>query len=331
MFAVLMSLGFVGWGLSGLFDGADDDLDTDETSESDPEIVPEPEPEPTPDAGTEYLGTDTADRYEAGDEGETIDGGGGSDTLVGGAGDDEIEGGLRQDLIAGEDGDDLLRGGRDEDTLLGGDGNDTLGGGNWHDTLYGGAGEDLLEGGAGNDILVGGYNYQHADGSGFDPNVAVREAMSKLESEDPDLFENGTSEEIKTSKFFSDIDLDALEKPAGSDGADTLIGGEGRDVLVLNQGDTGWGGALDENDTSSDTFVLNASNLGDPVMIQDWEAAHDYIDLEYDADGPVLTANVEYDGDDALIKIDGTTLAIVRGAAGQLTIDDFEWVSVSYS
>jgi len=71
--------------------------------------------------------------------------------------------------------------------------------------------------------------------------------------------------------------------------------------------------------------------LGDPVMIQDWEAAHDYIDLEYDADGPVLTANIEYEGDDALIKIDGTTLAIVRGAAGQLTIDDFEWVSVTYS
>ena len=324
MFAVLMSLGFVGWGLSSLFDGADGD-DADDTTEPTPDTTPEP------DAGVEYFGTDTADRYEAGDEGETIDGGGGSDTLIGGAGDDEIEGGLRQDLIAGEGGDDLLKGGRDEDTLLGGDGNDTLEGGNWHDTLFGGAGEDLLEGGDGNDILVGGYNYQHADGSGFDPNVEFREALSKLESEDPDLFENGTSEEIETSKYFSDIDLDALEKPAGSDGADTLIGGEGRDVLVLNQGDTAWGGALDENDTSSDTFVLNASNLGDPVMIQDWEAAHDYIDLEYDADGPVLTANIEYEGDDALIKIDGTTLAIVRGAAGQLTINDFEWVSVTYS
>lgn len=319
MFGAFLVIGLAGWGIIELFDGSDDDASSED--------IPENE------SNTEdqvLTGTDQADRLEGGSGDDTISGKGGSDTLIGGDGDDSIAGGDRADLIEGGEGNDLLQGGRDTDLVLGNQGDDTLEGGNWDDTLIGGLGDDLLEGGSGDDLLLGGLEVQRGDGSGYDHTAETVEAFAKMAKEDPELYLNGTSEEKLDSSFFDHIDRDLIYIPAGHEGADTLIGGDGADELELHSGDVGWGGSQDANDTSADIFVLDSESTGEPATIEDWQPSLDQIKIDYDVEGSSPVVSVEDAGDDAYIKVGAETIAVVRDAAGELTAGNITLVPTRY-
>ncbi|PZW45705.1 hemolysin type calcium-binding protein [Humitalea rosea] len=80
----------------------------------------------------------------------------GNDEIIGADGDDALLGGAGDDSIVAGGGRDLADGGQGRDTLLGGAGRDALFGGDGEDSLDGGEDEDLLIGGAGADRLLGG-------------------------------------------------------------------------------------------------------------------------------------------------------------------------------
>ena len=150
-------------------------------------------------------------------------------------------------VLKGGGGDDTLSGGDGNDTLYGGNGfgtgsgNDTLKGGGGADTLYGEDGNDTLKGGGGADYLDGGTGVNTADYGGSAAGVYVN-------------LLNGTG-------FDGDAQGDTLvniqnvsgtqygDTLIGSSQANTLLGGDGDDVIYAEgavitstaaTGPTGW-------------------------------------------------------------------------------------------
>jgi Ca2+-binding RTX toxin-like protein len=123
------------------------------------------------------LGSDVANRIEAGAGDDNVSAaegddvvlaGAGTDTVAGGGGDDRIEGGTDADTLYGEGGNDSVDGGSGNDLVLGGIGNDTVDGGAGDDILVGEKGDDILRGGDGDDGLVGGSGVDSFDGGAND-------------------------------------------------------------------------------------------------------------------------------------------------------------------
>lgn len=136
------------------------------------------------------------------------------DQIRGQTGDDAIRGGNGNDFLTGDRGADRLRGNAGEDGLIGGPGDDVLFGGSGKDALDGSTGDDRVVGGAGNDLIKGGRgNDRLLGGPGNDQLVG-----------------NGGR--------------DQLVGGAGNDqlydtiGSNNYIGGGGRDVFVLAEGDS---------------------------------------------------------------------------------------------
>jgi Ca2+-binding RTX toxin-like protein len=193
---------------------------------------------------------DGNDKAYGGAGSEWFSGGGGDDTIDGGAGSDTVDyfgvgAGVdinlsvttRQNVGAGQGYDTLINienviGGTHNDTLIGSSGDNRLEGGDGHDMLEGGAGSDTLIGGAGNDTAR------------FAGSVNVRVDLSKQDLQ-----------EISTNHGW-DI-LIGIEKVETGNGADTLIGNEGNNVLSSGSGnDTLTGGKGNdtlEGDTGSNT------------------------------------------------------------------------------
>ena len=203
-------------------------------------------------------GTNTVYGYSKslGDSGETEDralntmaradgddvilGGSGVDHLYGQRGDNLLMGGLGDDLVHGGTGDDILTGGVFDiidrsgqqiaaEQLIGGfgtaltvqlaevdDGADTLLTGRGNNLALGGAGSDQVTGGASASLLIGDFAQV-------------------------DVTSSGAIERMRAAAVDSDLQ-----------GADTLVGGMGRDILV------GGGSADGQADTLSD---LHGSNL----------------------------------------------------------------------
>jgi len=180
----------------------------------------------------------------------------GDDTLRGGEGNDTIYGGPGDDLIYGGDGDDSLLGGRGDDTLIGGAGNDVLRGGPGNDLLRGGAGDDTLFGGSGENTLLGGagddvfiIGDDHEGGGLIDGGPGtdtldtrnVTQAVVLAQRADgsialrvggfgaPETRVEGI-EQIRLGPGANSVDL------TDPDGALTIEGGEGRDVISLGGG-----------------------------------------------------------------------------------------------
>ncbi|WP_424943498.1 calcium-binding protein [Aliiroseovarius crassostreae] len=307
MFGAFLAIGLAGWGLVELFDGSD------EADEKEGQVL---------------TGTDQADRLEGDSGDDTISGKGGSDTLIGGEGDDSIEGGDRQDILFGGEGDDTLSGGRGADILAGNEGNDTLEGGNWDDMLFGGAGEDLLEGGSGDDVLVGGFLDQEPDGDATDMTPELWDALkSDLTSGTLDLSSalGGSADTVAES-----INVKGAEVPSGTDGADTLIGGEGNDTIALKSGDIAWGDG-DGVKSGQDTFVLDARFAGDQAVIQDFVKGEDQIIVEYDKNGSAPTLTVEKEGAGYKVLVDGQAVAMLNNPqGGEVKAEDVTLVGAKF-
>jgi Ca2+-binding RTX toxin-like protein len=160
-------------------------------------------------------------------------------TLIHGTnGQDTISGTAGDDIIVGFDGDDTLRGLAGADILLGDVGNDQLQGGDGDDLLSGHLGANTLNGGAGADTA----DYRFASGG----------AIVNL----------GAGTATNTGATFNDT-LSAIENVVGGDGADTLTGDGGDNVLTGGYGAdaiNGGGG----NDTASyvDSAEAVTINLG---------------------------------------------------------------------
>lgn len=236
------------------------------------------------------------DQVEAGSGDDLVAGQGGNDTLSGGAGRDALHGGAGDDQLSGDEGDDTLIGDEGDDLLWGGSGNDDLAGGPGHDTLWGGPGDDSLTGGEGDDMLLGEDGDDRLMGGAGD-----------------DLLIGGRGSDEIDGGLGNDT-LWGSAPGEGDDGAvDFLNGGEGDDVLMLNPGDYGHGGA------GADFFVL--SHFGpasDPAHIMDFEIGRDELAVLYDRSlhpDPVLDVQPDPDGN-AVVTLDGANIAILHGAAG---------------
>lgn len=225
------------------------------------------------------------DFVRGGNGDDTLDGGRGSDVLGGNAGDDTLIGGAWHDVLDGGTGKDDADGGSGDDLIFGREDADTLFGGEGADVLVGNEGSDELTGGKGSDILVGG------DFLNREP--YLREWNSYFASSDPSAFDSPIYPQIKDD-----------------DRQDTLVGGEGQDILFLGSSDIATGG------DDQDVFMLSANELDDfeTAEITDYSADQDVIAVTYSS-GAAPNVEVEHDEDDAIINVNGIEAIRVTGAA----------------
>ena len=200
--------------------------------------------------------------------------------------DDEVYGGNGSDIIFGDDGadgasasggNDIIEGGADNDFIDGDAGDDRITGGSGEDIIYGGQGNDTLDGGAGNDIVFGddgwtGYASKNPLGNGL-------------------LVDNGGDSQTLTfgntiNAFIGNFEIYAEALSNTSGGADTIIAGNGSDIVDGQSGDDSYivnmmgggnraytnvmdSGKNDASDSltingtvNADEFLIRASDLG---------------------------------------------------------------------
>ncbi|CCQ09965.1 Alkaline phosphatase [Pseudoalteromonas luteoviolacea B = ATCC 29581] len=146
---------------------------------------------------------------------QTVEGGSGNDSISTGIKDDYLLGGPGNDTIFGNNGHDVIQGNDGDDELNGGNGNDTLSGGDGHDYLYGAKNNDNLSGDAGGDLIMGG------------------QGKDVLYGDDGNDYLGGGC----TLKNGNGAIIFSVSGCSGSDGNDTLYGGNGDDVLSGDSGD----------------------------------------------------------------------------------------------
>jgi Ca2+-binding RTX toxin-like protein len=155
----------------------------------------------------------------------------------------QVEGSAFDDRLTGGSLQDNLSGGAGNDTLYGGSGDDTLNGGDGNDDLFGDDGNDLLDGGAGYDRTLVDFR-----GASSGVNFAMSDNATAVTPTGTKTFLNIEGADI----YGTDYD-DVLS--ANPNGAGTIFGGAGNDILTGGNGsnnflrgevgnDTLYGGAL---------------------------------------------------------------------------------------
>lgn len=245
-----------------------------------------------------------------------VDGAGGDDTIVlgnaatyafGGDGDDQLAattgtaalfGGAGVDVLSGGPMPAFMDGGAGDDTLLGGTDDDMMFGGSHDDAGADTSDDDWIDGGAGNDRIAGGYGADTLFGGSGDD---IIDHHGRVE------------EEV------------AWERHAfgwHTDGApDSLDGGAGDDLLIMDRHDTATGGE------GLDTFWIyhDAGEGIGAAEVMDFEPGLDFlrVSLNPDLDHGDLTVTVapSPDGLDAQVSVDGQIVAILRGAVDATASD----------
>ncbi|MBL6454757.1 hypothetical protein JMJ55_05440 [Belnapia sp. T6] len=293
------------------------------------------------DGADSLAGSGGADRLDGGAGADALDGGAGEDTLVSAGWDSLLDGGEGADLAildrgfsgtgqlldapAGRLGDGTattlllgierlsVLGGAGADTLLGGEGADTLAGGGGADSLDGGGGADALDGGAGDDTLVSaGWDAVLDGGAGLDLGILDRSA--------------GTATLLLTATSLSDGSattlLRGLERLSvtGGLGDDTLLGGDGADMLRGGAGE-------DRLDGGAGANLLDGGAGDDTLASAGWDAVLDggagfdlgLLDRSTGTASLVLTATSLSDGS-ATTLLRGLERVSVTGGAGADTL-----------
>ncbi len=239
-------------------------------------------------------GADGDDSLTGGDAASFLFGGAGDDVLTAGEGAAAMFGGAGADALDGTiGGPGFIDGGTGDDTLTGGIGDDTLeggehaGGAGGNDLIAGGGGDDLIRGGFGSDTLQGG------DGDDVIDHLGHAEEREIAENHEFDWHLDGE--------------------------ADVLTGGAGDDTLIMDGADVAEGG------DGADLFWVY-SDASEVAEILDFRVGEDFLRLSLDPQTmPLGEAAVEVvpsaDGADALVSVDGTLIAILRGAAGATASD----------
>ncbi|SMP52273.1 calcium-binding protein [Fibrobacter sp. UWB10] len=204
-----------------------------------------------------------------------------TDYIYGGNGSDIIFGDDGADGASASGGNDVIEGGADNDFIDGDAGDDRITGGSGEDVIYGGQGNDILDGGAGNDIVFGddGINGFATDQKGTSDLFAYQEDSEARKNQ-------GLVFGDTINSFVNNFGIKADAKSNTSGGADTIIAGNGSDIVDGQSGDDSYivnmmGGGnraytnvMDsgENDASdsltingtvnADEFLIRASDLG---------------------------------------------------------------------
>lgn len=217
------------------------------------------------------------------EEDEAPDGSEGGDRYDGTGGDDRFTGRGGNDLITGYGGDDTLSGGADDDWILGQRGDDNLTGGPGNDVIIGGSGQDIIRGGSGDDFV---------------------EAAQIVD--EPSLISS-----IDGAQGFGDLAFSYALPGAGPDGADRIELGPGDDTAVIGGLDIVTGGPGADEFATGDWIAPGA-----PAVITDFQQAEDVLTFAHDGSGPEPAIEVEHDPDtgDAIVRIDGRALAILKDA-----------------
>ncbi|WP_298290486.1 peroxidase family protein [Novosphingobium sp.] len=178
-------------------------------------------------------GTDNAEKINGMGGNDTIWGDGGNDTIEGGNGNDFLHGGAGNDILADTQGDDLMWGDDGNDLVNGGSGIDQVFGGGGNDTLYGGQGADIVDGDDGDDFIYG------------DSGVIANGSMDT--NGDSDVIAGGAGND----RIYGGGGADVIDGGDGDDiieggsGNDGLIGWDGNDTFVMDEGDTGFNNTID--------------------------------------------------------------------------------------
>ena len=293
------------------------------------------------DAGTALGGDATGDSFV---NFENLRGGLGNDSLTGDGSENYIWGGMGADTLTGLGGGDTLQGGMGADVLHGGDGLDwasysgaaaavnvdlltssysgmdaagdtltsieALQGTAFDDVLSGDAGDNWIEGGLGADTLSGGDGVDTLSYANSNTRVVV------------DLLNGNVSLGHAAGDVIAGFEnLNGSRLPdylLGSNDANVLSGGSGRDLLEARGGnDTLIGGTEDDvlrGGAGADVFVLNLGDGGD--RITDWQDGLDRIDL---SDFGLTFSNVQSMSADQ----GGGNLLVDLGGGDRFLIDNF--------
>lgn|GEM_PF-6910192 len=254
----------------------------------------------------------------------TLNGEAGNDRLVGGAQVDRLNGGTGNDILIGGDGNDTLDGGANDDTLNGGVGNDRLIGGTGDDTANGGSGIDVITGNDGNDVLSGNDGNDTVNGNDGNDIVNGNAGNDRLiGGEGDDVLNGGTGDDVISDTTGTNI----LNGDAGNDrlvagdSADTLIGGTGNDLLIGGDG--------------GDTFVFEDGFGADTITDFDVDAASpagDTIDLSALGVTDISDLTIVQSGTATIITVTGDTENSIRlnnTTATDLTNDNFVFDTVT--
>ncbi len=267
-------------------------------------------------------------------EGSVIFGGRDDDVLMGFTSDDALHGGGGNDNIGGGDGNDILHGGSGDDTLSGGTGDDTIFGANdvdhsysqiGNDILYGNAGDDVLtvfegnniaSGGAGDDFIYGGRGGDILNGGDGDDYLQDTSGSNTIDGGEGNDRIN-THHDISINSSSGIVSVSAASAAEVSfDSA--IFGNAGNDIMAIGSGVTANGGE------GQDTFIFGGTvEFADAPIIEDYQEDEDCIVLlipEYDASAPPEITVHDSSGD-AIISSDGEVVAVIRGAAGNVTAD----------
>ncbi|HEV2814951.1 MAG TPA: calcium-binding protein [Solirubrobacteraceae bacterium] len=231
-------------------------------------------------------------------------------TIDGGPGDDcndmDLTGGSEGDQIDGGDGEDCIRGFGGDDRIVGGPGSDPdLFGGTENDTIDGGDGDDGfngIDGGLGNDTLNGGPGDDFLTGAAGDDTIRGEAGNDSLLGNDD------------TDHLFGGPDNDSIR---GDDGADDAHGEGGNDILI--------GGVPDEADVLDGDEGVDVADYfergaAEPVSVTFDAQAND--GAQGEGDNVLDMEDVEGGGgDDTLRGSDNSEFSIMRGLAGNDTIN----------
>ncbi|EAR49954.1 possible secreted protease [Oceanicola granulosus HTCC2516] len=263
------------------------------------------------------------DRLSGGAAADRLSGGAGGDSLFGGSGTDRLDGGDGRDALRGGQEADVLYGGEADDRLWGGSGDDSLRGGDGDDEIRGGKGDDRFHGGSGDDRLVGGEGDDRVRGGAGDDTMIGRNGEDRLKGRNgDDLLLGGKGDDRLRGGNAEDVlkGGDGDDLLHGGRGDDRLRGGDGEDLLRGGSGTDDLVGGAD-----ADSFILKlgdgASHWRDADRIRDFEDGIDLIGLAGELTYNDLSIHARRGA--AVVRDDGEILAIVDGAAGQLTAADF--------
>ncbi|WP_333804286.1 calcium-binding protein [Sulfurospirillum sp.] len=281
------------------------------------------------------------DTLYGGDGADALQGQDGNDTLYGGDGNDELYGQLGDDVMDGGSGNDLLEGRSGNDTYLfgRGDGKDLVRENNFENSNYGNdtlkfkegiTADDILIKQVGNNLVIGlkeeGKTFdQLSDTITFENWLAgspdyyeSRWMFNTYYAVENIVFSDGTT--WNKADIMAHVGTDDNEIIYALDGADTIHGGKGNDILYGRVGDdTYLFNRGDGKDTIYDSYgsQQNGNNAGnDTLKFGDGITADDIVlrmngsNLEIDAgNGDFITINSQTNLNNAIEKIvlsDGT-------------------------
>jgi len=215
-----------------------------------------------------------------------------------------------RDLMLGLGGDDIIKSGAGSDFLYGGEGNDTLDAGDQDDHLFGEEGSDSLLGGQGNDVLVGG----------------AAKGLSVSEADGDDTLRGGDGADLLTDEIGSN----ELHGDAGADkfvikeSTNTLVGGQGADLIDLSKVSSGDGPVI-QIDGGSGHDWIEGLNDASKLRVEASGVSVDDIQFVIDRLEQVL---IYYDGSpdpgeedpqqweylvDVYLKVGSATIYVGRG------------------